>query len=455
LQGELVQNQLATIPAKVVGSLFPMTVILIVVRSVLESATSLRAACGACHISAQTFGFAGESELSHTTAQNMILRIGLHELTRPKEISNDWIWLIDHTINGGTTKCLIVLGIRQSDYLTLKRPLEHKDLQALALLPVEQSNGPIVRDQLADLTNNVGVPMAVLSDRGSDLKKGVELLRGSHPEIIALYDIVHVVSRMIEKILKSDERWAAYRQACCVCANATRQSKLAHLKPPKPKTKARYMNIAQEVRWGARSLAMVDAARRGEWSPKQQESLSLDSLEKRLGWLDEYRDSLSQWEAISHVHQTTCRVVRQCGYGEALVSRLQSALGNPANELVSELVTKVIAHCQQSSELVGLHGRLPGSTEVLESLIGKGKRLAGAQASGSMTRQVLAMVASVVTPTAELIREAFTRCGIKHVADWCQTNLPVSTQADRRRDLVPTQAEQKLRKDAIATTPSF
>jgi hypothetical protein len=446
---------LATTSDKVVGSLFPITVILVIVRSVLESASSLRAASGACHLSAQEFGFAGESELSHTTAQNMILRIGLHELTRPKEIADDWIWLIDHTINGGTTKCLIVLGIRQLDFLNLKRPLEHRDLSALALVPTEQSNGPIVRDQLAALAGKVGTPLAVLSDRGSDLKKGVELLRESHPGIIPLFDIVHVVSRMIEKILKPDVRWAAYRQACCQCANATRQSKLAHLKPPKPKTKARYMNIDQEIRWGARSLALLDAGRRGQWSCKQQETLSLEDLESQMGWLDEYRDSLSQWEALSHVHQTTCRAVRQHGYGEDLVSRLQTSLGRPADDLVCDLVSKVLSHCEQSSETVGSHGRLPGSTEVLESLIGKGKRLSGAQATSSMTRQILAMAASVVTPTADLIRESFKQCRIKHLAAWCKTHLPVSTQADRRRDLTPTIAEQNLDKQHAAPIPNF
>lgn len=437
------------------GSLFPLTVILFVVRAVLESATSLRAACSVCGISGQMFSSMGDAELSHTTAQNMVLRIGLYELTRSKERADDWIWLVDHTINGGTTKCLIVLGIRRSQYAMLNRPLEHRDMQMLALTPVEQSNGAIVRDQLDGLTKQLGVPLAVLSDRGSDLKKGVQLLQESYPQVVALYDIVHVVSRMIEKVFTADERWAPYRQACCRCANATRQSNLAHLKPPKPKTKARYMHIDQEVRWGARSLSMLEAARRGELSPEQQQSLPLDELEKQLGWLDDYREALSLWEPISHVGETTCRVVRECGYGETLPVRIRSALGNPENRMVACLVEEVVSFCDESSKAVGSHGRLPGSTEVLESLIGKGKRLAGFQATGSFTRQVLAMAAAVVTPTADFVRNAFLQCRIKHVINWCKTNLPESIHAHRRRDLTPTEAEQNLRKDRQSPTPNF
>ena len=98
----------------------------------------------------------------------------------------------------------------------------------------------------------MGVPLAVLSDRGSDLNKGVRLLQQDPPTVISLYDIVHLTSRKIEKVLNNAPQWDEFRKACCQCANAVRQSTLAHLKPPRPKTKAGYMNIDREVRWGAR-----------------------------------------------------------------------------------------------------------------------------------------------------------------------------------------------------------
>ena len=109
----------------------------------------------------------------------------------------------------------------------------------LALLPVEQSNGTIVHSQFGDLAARVGVPRAVLSDHGSDLNKGVRLFQQDHPEVVSLYDIVHLTSRKIEKVLARDSQWGEFRKSCCECANAVRQSPVAHLKPPRPKTKAR------------------------------------------------------------------------------------------------------------------------------------------------------------------------------------------------------------------------
>lgn len=240
------------VPQKVPGSSFDLHWIVSSVRFVTEASVSMRAASRVCGVLAQIAGKPPFEEPSHTTVQNFLLRIGLYLLRRQDLRRDDWIWMADHTIGAGTTKCFIVLGITYSDFLLLRRPLEHRDLEVLALIPGERSNGAIVHEQLGQLTDRCGVPLAVVSDRGSDLKKGIELLQQDHPGMIALYDIVHLVSRLIQKTLLQDTRWEAYRKACCVCANGVRQGKLAHLKPPRPKTKARYMNIDREVRWGGR-----------------------------------------------------------------------------------------------------------------------------------------------------------------------------------------------------------
>jgi len=103
-------------------------------------------------------------EPCHTTIQNFILRIGLYLIEHHDLQRNDWIWIIDHTIGAGTTKCLVVLGIERSKYQQLGHALGHRDVETLALIPVEQSNGAIVHQQLKELTDRCGVPLGVLSD---------------------------------------------------------------------------------------------------------------------------------------------------------------------------------------------------------------------------------------------------------------------------------------------------
>ena len=452
---ETVAGQILPAP-KVVGSSFDIECIVSSVRFVIDAAVSMRAASRICNVLAEIAGRPQFEEPSHTTVQNFMLRIGLYLLQRDGLRRADWIWIADHTIGAGTTKCFLVLGITLSDYLQLHRPLEHRDLEVLALIPVEQSNGAIVHQQLGELVDRCGVPLAVVSDRGSDLKKGIALLQQDHPRVISLDDIVHLVSRLIETILLQDPRWNEYRKASCDCANRVRQGKLAHLKPPRPKTKARYMNIDREVRWGARALSVLDRVRKGELTERQHKRLPRLLVEEKLGWLDEYRDAIGMWLELSSLGQGASRVIRRCGYAASTVDTLRLELGQPdhreSQQLVERIIEKVEPLCAASSD----YAKLPGSSEVLESLIGKGKRLLGSSNnSNSLTRQILAMVTSTAEITPELVRIALSTCRMKHLSDWCRRHLRPGIHRDRREDLQSTQAEENLHNTKFAATPTF
>jgi mitochondrial fission protein ELM1 len=92
---------------------------------------------------------------------------------------------------------------------------------------------------------------------------------------------------------------------------------------------------------------------------------------------------------------------------------------------------------------------------VLESLIGKGKRLEGQQSQSGFTRQVLAMAGSVVKPTYETLQVALKSFGMKHLRAWCTEHFPQSVQSKRRRDLGTQEREQKPDKVQLASTPMF
>lgn len=92
---------------------------------------------------------------------------------------------------------------------------------------------------------------------------------------------------------------------------------------------------------------------------------------------------------------------------------------------------------------------------MIESLIGKGKRLDGLNNTRGFTAQLLAMAASVATPTAEVIMTALKTCGIKHVQQWCSKHLAPTSQSLRKRDLKPTDAEQNRDKLISNATPDF
>lgn len=396
----------------ITGSHYAVSCIVLAVRCVIDATVPMRAASRISGLINELNGDGPYDYPSHTTVQNFILRIGLYLLQRDTLFRHDWIWIIDHSYSVGTTKVFLVLGIRLTDFQQLRRPLQHHDLEVLMLLPVEQSNG----------------------------------------------DIVHRQSRKIEKVLNNDPQWAEFRKACCECANAVRQSPLAHLKPPRPKTKARYMNIDREIRWGARALLLLDRVRAGRLTDRQRLRLPKGQIEEKFGWLDEYRNSIEQWEHISLTGRQVISEVRRHGYGSDTVSALETIARSTSNESSGCLVRQIIDEVQPMCDVSRRHGRLPASSEVLESLFGKGKRLLSGTTSGttnSLTRQLLAMVTSTARITPTLVQEALAGCSVKNLLRWCGENFKPGIHATRREDLCPTETEQKLRKPKPAAIPSF
>jgi len=100
---------------------------------------------------------------------------------RPKIIAEDWCWILDHTIQLGRTKCLLILGIRLCDLPISGQCLRYSDLEPIDLIPVETSTGEIVFTQLEETIAKTGVPKVILSDYGSDLKSGITSFIQKHP----------------------------------------------------------------------------------------------------------------------------------------------------------------------------------------------------------------------------------------------------------------------------------
>src|SRR5262249_57268835 len=118
---------------------------------------------------------------------------------------------------------------------------------------------------------------------------------------------------------------------------------------------------------------------------------------------------------------------RYVGAGFDLAAALPAAAGS-AGELRAELIHFV--RCESLKARLG--ERLPGTTEGLESCLGKLKALEDGQSKSGFTRLLLSLGAMVSDWTAEAIGEALERCRIRDVAAWCRKMLGRSVQSQRR-----------------------
>lgn len=403
------------------------------VRLVLDAACSLRGASAVMRLLGTQDGW--QRMPVANTGQMWLLRIGLFELTRPKESADDWVWIVDHTVQIGTTKCLVIVGCRLSAWQRQGRPLQHRDLTMMALEPVEKSDGPTVARQLEAARQRTGItPREILSDEGTDLKGGIAAFCQSHPGTAASLDIAHQAANLLRRILEADGRWGDFFRHMGESKQRLAQTALAHLLPPSPRAKARYMNVGELIAWGRKALRYVD-------NPRPVAGMPLDrgALQAKLGWLKNYRHALSEWRQVMATIAATLHYVRREGYHRGAASALQRELSRYARSGPSRyLATRLVEFVELQSAGSGDGERLLGSSECLESLIGKGKRLEGQQSKSGFTKMILGMAAAVAHPTTDCVSQALNMVRTCDVIAWCRNNLGVSLQTKRRLALAPT-----------------
>jgi hypothetical protein len=407
------------------GQHYAVEVVRWFVALVLTCGASLRCAASVLEFISSASGQEGIGP-DRSTGRLWLLRIGLAALLRPKAIAPDWVWMIDHSIQIGQCKCLVILGIRLSE-LPRDRPLCHRDMEPIALVPMINATKQTVAVCLEDAVAQTGVPRVILDDHGADLHGGVEIFRTEHPETSEVYDVKHKAACLLKARLEADERWKQYASQLGQTKFAVQQTELASLTPPSQRSKARFMNLGGLVAWGIKTLALVDDPSRLEPT-----GLSAERVESKLGWLRGYRAELAQWSAYQEVIDGVLDFVRcrglYLGAGFALAKAVPARSG-AAGQLREELINFVRGEALKTR----CGERFPGTTEVLESCFGKLKALEDGQSKSGFTGLVLSLGAMVSWWTAEGIGEALERCRVRDVMDWCRKMLGESVQSQRKR----------------------
>jgi hypothetical protein len=368
-----------------------------------------------------------ETAPDSSTGRLWLLRIGLAALLSSKVIADDWVWMIDHSIQIGQSKCLVILGLRLSDF-TIARPLRHEDMELIDLIPMKNATKHTVAKCLQDAVAKTGVPRAILSDHGADLHGAVAIFREHHPETVELYDIKHKAACLLKALLEEDEQWKRFASLSGQAKFATQQTGLAFLVPPSQRSKSRFMNLGELVNWGSQTLALLD-----EPSRLQARGVSMEQVRSKLSWLAEFREALVEWSAYQGMIEKTLEFVRCRGFYAEAGQNLAAALPTPSGNIACELREHLIAFVTAESSKARTGEVLPGTTEVLESCFGKLKALEDDQSKSGFTGLVLSLGAMVTSLTAETIAEALERCRVRDVLNWCKEKLGESVQSQRRK----------------------
>lgn len=375
------------------------------------------------------------------TVQSWVLRYGLYELIRIKEHASDWVLFIDHSCQLGHQKCLVILGIRLCHWSTLKRPLTYHHMTFILMKIVDSSDGDKVKEQLLEAKILVGTIHSIVSDQGSDLVNGMKKLVSEQKTLKEtptkiFKDISHASSHIFKERLLSDPNWQVFLGCCGKTQPQVKQTILGSLAPPTQKVKGRYLNIGEMITWGQRMLAQIDD-RTGKLPDKVDRTL----LEKKFGWIGRFRNSLTQWEELHRIREESMTYLRSAGYHPLAATTLRSKLSSLRSCQASQrMVDQIVELVDEQSSELEFGDSIPASTEVLESLIGKGKQMLGQHNRGGFTKMVLGMGAALVRVTEQTIIQSLEAVREIDLRKWANRTLGTTLTSIRRAVLNGTKS---------------
>lgn len=472
---------------------YALGIIRIAVGQVVESQVSLR---GAAH----QFALWTETGLSfsvpsYSSIRQWVLRVGLYEWQRPKERREDWIFILDFTIELGPHKCLVILGISQLKWqqklAAEEFGLQHQEMEVLQIAVMSQTKGEQIQHQIEQLSLQVGQPVQIISDHGSDLKKGIELYQAAHPQVLYTYDVTHQMARLLRAQLETDEIYQTFIQRSARTRQQLQQSQLSFLAPPAQRAKSRYLNVEPGLEWAnhlqqyyqRQDFSLIDARfcldtlafetlssqltpsqlaalrplqdqvyeQRGAFiqalHPHLNESLepSLQPLlvtvadwgrrqfTRQFGWLLDLLPQLSPYQQMLSLVESLQRQLHQNGLTAAAPDTFAAATATlPLSPRLQNFRSQLFDYLLKQTQSLAPNSVFLASSDIIESIFGKYKRFSEQSPLKQMGHLLLTLPLLTTALSAQHIQTALENCSFAQVEDWFQQTFGPSALAKRR-----------------------
>jgi len=402
------------------GGHYPISIISLSLQLVLRAGISLRGAAAALALFVEQ-GFASFAVPCFGSIRSWLLRAGCYALNRPLDRTVPWVWLIDHTVQIGSLKLLVILGCPLAQVPFGERAAQLADWQLVALVPMAKSNGAAVKLELVEASKRTGTPAQIASDQGADLLKGIADFQIEHRSMIHVPDVAHYAANVLEKTWSDQPRWQQFLRDVHSVGAKLRQTQAAYLLPPLQRPKARFMNIGAQLRFVRRVLRLLDRP------------MPHEKAVQVYGWLRDYRDDLTVWEREHALVETTIATVRLQGLHSQTLPQLEAAWGEIGTRESTARVAEQLCDYVMSYQPATAGTRFVASTEVLESTFGKLKRLERDQSRDGITGLTLALGVIVGTSSDADLKEALDSVPQKQSQGWIDRNLGKTMQWLRRQ----------------------
>jgi hypothetical protein len=366
-----------------------------------------------------------------TSVINWTLRLGLGLLRQIAPTDEPWLAIVDHSIDIGTKKALVVLRVSTKALSARGGAICLEDCACVGLRISEQINGETVAADLQTIFAQAGAPVAIVRDGDATLQKGVRLWQDKQNEVVpVIYDIGHAAANVLKEEFESKGPYQRFIALTGRAASRLRQTDLAFLIPPKLRSKGRFQSIGNLGQWAAKILEALSV--KGDLRP-----LTRAKLREVLPGFMALRGFVQRFASTTHSVARMLEILKNNGLNQAnyaLCAQLLASL--PKNSRVRKRLHSWLQHHLEIQKQLTAKGHpdlpLMVSSDVIESLFGKYKHILERSPQADMNRSTLLIPALCGRLGKLAIEQALAKTRHDDLKIWEQKNIPYTVRKKRR-----------------------
>jgi hypothetical protein len=352
---------------------------------------------------------------SHVTILIWIKKIGLHQLHKTREKADDWIIILDESVEFGSEKLLVILGIREKD-INFNRPLQYYDMECLVSKVSSSWKGEDIKKVLDELQCNIGRIKYAVADMGNAIKNALYLSEVRHVE-----DVTHKLSLIIKHLYEKDSQFIEYTKKLAYLRGSLCLSRLSYILPPAQRVHSRFMNLKPIVDWG---LAVIK---------KIKENNGLENDLERLNSIIEYEGIVKELDKLVHYSISIQEELKNNGLSQESIKKCKSVFKDTQrNRRLRTFENQVMQYLEDTIKQAEGEEKILCASDILESSFGKYKNSISNNLSIGITDLSLSIAAYTVNFDNEKdVREALTSVKVTDIMQWKSANIGKTLTARR------------------------
>ena len=342
-------------------------------------------------------------------------------------INKPWLAIIDHSIDIGTKKALVVLRVTVEALSNRGAAIQLKDCECIGLKIADKVNGESISLELEEIFNQAGKPSAIIKDCDATLQKGTRLWAQSCKTAIpVIEDIGHVMASALKSQFEKTVDYQRFTTLTSHGSHCLRQTEWAFLVPPKLRSKGRFQSISQLGKWADKMLEVFAVKGRAK------EGSLLAKLRTALPGFMQLKHFIKNFASTTKVVSQAMEILKNKGLNQTSYEHcyLLSQDLPKKSKVKKRLQLWLQQHIEIQKQITSLP--LLVSSDIIESLFGNFKHIIERSPQADMNRTTLLIPALCGDLNEKKISQALNQARHNDLKNWEEENISYTMRKKRQ-----------------------